>query len=80
MYFAMKIDWFTLFISDHKFEDCIDLLMITEKSRSHYVYIKDFNRSMCNKTKCKSKKTNANVVYNVLTVKEFWYNMGTLLI
>ena len=25
-------------------------------NKSHYVYIKDFNRSMCNKTRCKNKK------------------------
>ena len=27
-------------ISDQKFKDCIDLLMITDKNKSHYVYIK----------------------------------------
>ena len=30
--------------------------MITNKNQSHYVYIKDFDRFMCNKTKRKSKK------------------------
>ena len=39
-----------------KFEDCMDLLLINNKNKSHYVYIKDFNRFMFNKTKCKSKK------------------------
>ena len=34
----------------------MDLLIITDENRSHYVYIKDFNRFMCNKTKCKTKK------------------------
>ena len=34
----------------------MDLLMITDESKSHYVYIKDFNRFMCNKTKNKNKK------------------------
>ena len=43
-------------ISDEKFENCMDLLMITDKNKSHYVCIKDFNRLMCNKTRCKNKK------------------------
>ena len=30
--------------------------MITEENKSHYVYIKDFTRFMCNKTKNKNKK------------------------
>ena len=34
----------------------MDLLLINNKNKSHYVYIKDFNRFMFNKTKCKSKK------------------------
>ena len=43
-------------ISDQKVKDGMDLLMITDENKSHYVYIKDFNRFMCNKTKCKNKK------------------------
>ena len=30
--------------------------MIADKNNSHYVYINDFNRFMCNKTKNKNKK------------------------
>ena len=43
-------------ISDQKFKDCIDLSMITNQNKSYYVYIKDFNRFMCNKTKSKNKR------------------------
>ena len=43
-------------VSDKKFEDCMDLLLITDENKLHYVYIKDFNRFMCNKTKDKNKK------------------------
>ena len=43
-------------ISDQKFKDCIDLSMITNQNKSYYVYIKDFNRFMCNKTKSKIKR------------------------
>ena len=34
----------------------MDLLLISNENKSHYVYIKDFNRFMCNKTKNKNKK------------------------
>ena len=43
-------------ISDHEFKDCIDILMIPDENKPHYVYIKDCNRFMCNKTKIKNKK------------------------
>ena len=36
---------------------CMDLLLISDKNKSHYVYIKDFNRFMSKKTKNKNKKT-----------------------
>ena len=34
----------------------MDLLLVNDKKKSHYVYIKDFDRYMFNKTKCKNKK------------------------
>ena len=34
----------------------MDLLLIFEENKSHYVYIKDFNRLMFNKAKNKNKK------------------------
>ena len=43
-------------VSDNKFDKCVDLLLITDKNKSHYVYIKDFNRFMFNKSKNKNKK------------------------
>ena len=33
----------------------MDFLLITDKNKSHYVCIKDFNRFMCNKIKNKNK-------------------------
>ena len=29
----------------------MDLLMITDENKLHYVYVKDFNKFMCNKKK-----------------------------
>ena len=43
-------------VSNEKFENCMDLLLIADENKSHYVYIKNFNRLMCNKTKNKNKK------------------------
>ena len=55
-------------MSYQKIKDCMDLLLITDKKTSSYVYIKDFNRFMFNKIKGKSKVS--NVVNNALLVKE----------
>ena len=44
---------YPIYVSNQKFQDCIDLLLIPNENKSHYVYIKDFNRFMCNKTKKK---------------------------
>ena len=45
-----------MYMSDQKFENSIDLLLIIDENKSHYVYIKDFDRFMFNKTKNKNKK------------------------
>ena len=42
---------FSIYISDKKFEDSVDLLLLIEDDKSQYVYIKDFNRFMFHKTK-----------------------------
>ena len=47
---------FTIFVSDQKFEDSMDLLLLIDDDKSHYVYIKDFNRFMFHKTKNNNKK------------------------
>ena len=47
---------YSVYVSDQKFKNCIDLLLISDKHKSHYVYIKDFNRFICNKTNINNKK------------------------
>ena len=47
---------FPIHISKEKFEDQINLLLITEYEKKHYVLIKDFNAFMYNQTKHKNKK------------------------
>ena len=34
---------FPIYVSDQKFKDTIDLLLLINDDQSHYVYIKDFN-------------------------------------
>ena len=47
---------YPVYLSDQKFSDSMDLLLISDKFKSHYVYIKDFDRFMFNKTNYKGKK------------------------
>ena len=45
---------FPIFISEQKFEDSMDLLLLSEDDKSHYVYIKNFNTFVFHKTKNKN--------------------------
>ena len=47
---------FPIYISDQKFENSMDLLLLIGNNKSHYVYIKDFNRFMFHEAKNKNKK------------------------
>ena len=47
---------YPIYISSEKFSDNMDLLLIHEENKSHYVCIKDFDRLMFNKSKNKNKK------------------------
>ena len=44
---------FPIYISDQKFEDSMDLLLLNDNDKSNYVYIKHFDRFMFHKTKKK---------------------------
>ena len=48
--------FYPVYFSDQKFSNSIDLLLMSDKFKSHYVYIKGFDRFMSNKTKYKGKK------------------------
>ena len=43
---------YPVYLSDQSFNNVLDLSLVC----NHYVYIKDFNRLMVNKNKCKNKK------------------------
>ena len=45
-----------IYVSDQTFKSSIDLLLLIDDDKSHYVYIKDFNTFMFHKTKNKNQK------------------------
>ena len=47
---------FPIYVSDQKCEDSVDLLLLIDDDKSHYVYIEDFDRFIFHKTKNKNKK------------------------
>ena len=47
---------FPIYVSDQKFEDSMDLLILIDDDKLHYVYIKDFDKFLFHKTKNKNKK------------------------
>ena len=55
--------FYPLRISDEKFENCMDLSMITDENKSYCVYIENFNRFMCNEIKNNNKNTFASIAW-----------------
>ena len=56
---------FPIYVSDQKIEGSIDLLLVIDDDKSHYMYIKNFDRFMFHKT----KNSFVEVVYSVLVAK-----------
>ena len=49
----------------------MDLLLLNDENKPHYVYNKDFNRFISIRQNIKIKNTFIDTVYNVLVVKGF---------
>ena len=47
---------FPIYVSNQKFKDIIDLLLLINDDQSHYIDTKDFNTFIFHKTKDKNKK------------------------
>ena len=47
---------YPIYVSKEKYDNEMNLLLITENDKKHYVLIKDFNRLMRNQTKHKERK------------------------
>ena len=65
---------YSVHISNEKFKNCIDLLMITDCNRSMSIW-KNVTDLCATRQSVKLKKTFASIVYNVLVVKKFWQNI-----
>ena len=46
---------FPIYVSVQKFENAVDLLLVSNENKLHYVYIKDIYRFIFHKTKNKNK-------------------------
>ena len=65
---------FPIYVSDQKFKDSIDLLLLIDNNKLHklhYVYIIDLTDLCLTKQKIKTKNTFEKVVYSVLVVKMY---------
>ena len=60
---------FPIYVSHQKFESSMDLLLVTDGNKSHYVCIKDLTDLCFTKQRIKTKNTFVRVVYSVLVVK-----------
>ena len=67
---------FPIYVLDQKSEDSMDLSVLIDDDKSHYVYCKDFNRFMFAKQKIKNGFV--EVVYSVLVVKMYWQNINKI--
>ena len=65
---------YPLYISKKSYDQTLNLLLITEKGKSHYVYIKDFNRLMFLKTKHKDNKHYSMSCLQNVTTEEIQSN------
>ena len=52
-YYNKKV--YPLYISEQHSERVLNVLLISDEEKSHYVFIKDFNRMMCSQTGTKNK-------------------------
>ena len=65
---------YPLYISKKPDDQTLNLLLITEKGKSHYVFIKDFNRLIFSRTKHKDEKHHCMSCLQSFTTKEILSN------
>ena len=68
--FENKVD--PLYFSKKSFDQTLNLLLITEKGKSHYIFIKHFNRFMFSRTKHKDKKHHSMSCLQSFTMKKYY--------
>ena len=65
---------YPLYISKKSCYQTLNLLLITEKGKSHYVFIKDFKRLMFSRTKHNDKKHHCMSCLQSFTTEELLSN------
>ena len=60
------------YISKKSYGQTLNLLLITKKYKSHYVFIKDFNRFKFSRQNIKAQSTIACLVYKILPQKKYY--------
>ena len=70
----MGIDFFPLYVSIKFNEQVLNVLLISNEEKSHYVFIKDFNRLMYSRTKHKDRKHFCMSCLQNFTTKEILNN------
>ena len=65
---------YPLYLSKKSYNQTLKLLLITEKDKPYYVFIKYFNRSMFSRTKSKGKKHHCMYCLQSFTTKEILSN------
>ena len=68
--FKCKKIFLVLYISKESSDQTLNLLLITEKDKSHFVFIKDFSRLMFSSTKHKDKKHHCMSCLQSFTTEE----------
>ena len=63
---------YPLYNSKKSYDQTLYLLFITEEDKSHYVFIKDFNRLMFSRTNIKTKNTIVCLAYKILPQKKYY--------
>ena len=69
--FGYKNRVFPLYVSKKSHEQVLNVLLISNEEKPHYVFIKDFNRLMYSKTEHKGKNTFACHVYKILLLRKY---------
>ena len=68
---------FPIYVSEKNNDQVLNALLISNKEKSHYVFIKDFNKLLCSQTGTKNQHKNiiACIVYKILLLKKYWINI-----
>ena len=67
----MIIEFFHYMHQNSLMNQELNVLLISNEEKSHYVLIKDFNRLMYSKTKHKDKNTFVCHLYKILLLKKY---------